>query len=111
MDQILIPLTTIVFMIEPTSGRWFHKLNTGQQSRLITKYHLPSSLDSSVCSDAKRANLLRLKSVCPKTKNKNKVSINHIVCCTVFKKVENINTTTTTTIIILVIAMMIINTL
>lgn len=77
----------------------------------FTKYHLPSSLDSSVCSDAKRANLLRLKSVCPKTKNKNKVSINHIVCCTVFKKIENINTTTTTIIIILVIAMMIINTL
>ena len=79
----------------------------------FTKYHLPSSLDSSVCSDAKRANLLRLKSVCPKTKNKNKVSINHIVCCTVFKKIENINATTTTTIIIiiiLVIAMMIINT-
>ena len=78
----------------------------------FTKDHLPSSLDSSVCSDAKRANLLRLKSVCPKTKNKNKVSVNHIVFCTVFKKIENINTTTTTTIIIIIaIEMMIINTL
>ena len=42
MDQILIPLTTIVFMIEPTSGRWFHKLNTEQQSRLLSTTCLPA---------------------------------------------------------------------